>query len=588
MIFKFRGFFLLLFICLASPKFVSAQDFLLHEMNYVASNQIPLGDIMDELSKEQGFYFSYQSSLINLNEPITVPSYEGQVEGFLRVLLGEDYEFKEHDKYVIIKYAPGKLDIDLEKGNKSSILRGKVKDFHSGEPVPFASVYEKNTLVSALSDENGDFEFKFKKQPNDLIWLGISKEAYRDTSFVILPTVDVGLRENPNKLRFYPENGVAEAMENSALGRLLIGFRQRVQRLNFGGFFVESPMQVSFTPGLSSQGIFNSQMINNFSLNILGGYTAGVEGLEVAGIFNINQKDVKAFQVAGIFNMTGGDVEGFQASGIHNFVYGNVSGFQVGGIYNHVKGDVNGGQVAGIYNFTDGSSDIQIGGLLNRTAQANVLQIAGLSNHTSTSTGAFQIAGLNNYSEGEVSFQIAGLVNMAENVTGAQFSGLINIAKSSDYPIGLINLIEDGQKSLSVGIDETGLGQIIFRSGGRKLYGLIGTGIMEQSEKTMYGFDFGLGLHVFKKEKTGMDFEFVNRQTTDFSGLTNNSSFFRLIPGYKFGNHFKLVAGPSIGFTAFDKNWTYPSPGYVIAERTTTNGRYSLHAGFYAGIQYSF
>ncbi|WP_339923818.1 hypothetical protein [uncultured Cyclobacterium sp.] len=588
MIFKSRGLFLLFIICLTSPTFVGAQDFLLHEMNYVASNHIPLGDIMDELSKEQGFYFSYQSSLINLNEPVSVPSYEGQVAGFLRVLLGEDYEFKEHDKYVIIKYAPGKLDIDFDKGNRASVFKGKVRNLQNGEPVPFASIYEKNTLVSSLSDENGDFELKFKKQPNDLIWLTISKEAYRDTSFIILPTVDVGLREKPKKLRFYPENGVAEAMENSALGRLLIGFRQRVQRLNFGGFFVESPMQVSLTPGLSSQGFFNSQMINNFSLNILGGYTAGVEGLEIAGIFNINQKDVKVFQVAGIFNMTGGDVDGFQASGIHNFVYGNVLGFQVGGIYNHVKGDVKGGQVAGIYNFTDGASDIQIGGLLNKTAQINVLQIAGLSNHANTSTGAFQIAGLNNYSKGEVSFQIAGLVNKAEKVTGAQFSGLINIAKTSDYPIGLFNFIEDGKKSLSVGIDETGLGQVTFRSGGRKLFGIIGTGMMERPEKIMYGIDFGLGLHVFNRQKVTMDFEFVNRQTTDFSNLSNNTSFFRLIPGFKLGDHFSLEAGPSVGFTVFDKNWTYPSPGYVLAERATSNGKYTLHAGFYAGVQYEF
>ncbi|WP_339900871.1 hypothetical protein [uncultured Cyclobacterium sp.] len=586
MIFKIRWFFLLFTIFLTPQKFVSAQDFLLHEMNYEVANQVALGNVMDELSQEQGFYFSYQSSLIDLDETVSVPSYEGQVAGFLRLLLGEDFEFKEHDKYVIIKYAPGKLDVDLIEGNKRSMLKGKVRDLHSGEAVPFASVYEKNSMVSSLSDQNGDFELKYKKQPDDLVWLTVSKEEYRDTSFVILPSVDVGLRDKSRKLRFYPEDGAVEAMENSALGRLFIGFRQRVQRLNLGGFFAESPMQVSLTPGLSSQGVFNSQMINNFSLNILGGYTAGVEGLEIAGIFNINQKDVKAFQVAGIFNMTGGDVDGFQASGIHNFVYGKVNGFQVGGIYNHVKGEVNGGQVAGIYNFSQGSSDIQIAGLLNKTDQANVLQIAGLSNRADRSTGAFQIAGLNNYSQGEVSYQIAGLVNKAEHVSGVQLAGLINIAKSSDYPIGLINLIENGRKSLAVGIDETGIGQITFRSGGRKLYGIVGLGMRELSER-MYGLDLGFGLHVLDKKKLLMDFEFVNRQITDFSEFSNNTSFFRLIPAYKLGDRLSIMGGPSIGFTVFDKNWEYPSPGYVLAGRTTKNGRYALHAGFYAGVAYS-
>lgn len=586
MIFKVCTFFLLFTIFLMPQRFVVAQGFLLHEVSYEAANQVAIGNVMDELSQEQGFYFSYQSSLIDLDETVSIPNYNGQVAGFLRLLLGEDYEFKEHDKYVIIKYAPGKLDVDLIEQNKRSILKGVVRDLNSGEAVPFASIYEKSTLISALSDKNGGFELKYKKQPDDPVWLVISKEEYRDTSFVILPSVDVALRGKPRKLRFYPEDGAVEAMENSALGRLFIGFRQRVQRLNLAGFFAESPMQVSLTPGLSSQGNFNSQMINNFSLNVLGGYTAGVEGLEIAGLFNMNQKDVKAFQVAGIFNMTGGDVEGFQVSGIHNFVYGKVNGFQVGGIYNHVKGEVNGGQVAGIYNFSQGSSDIQIAGLLNKTDKANVLQIAGLLNYADRSNGTFQIAGLNNFSRGEVNYQIAGLVNKAEKVSGVQLAGLLNIAKSSDYPIGLVNLIQDGRKSLSVGIDETGLGQITFRSGGRKLYGVVGVGMRESSER-MYGFDFGFGLHVFEKENLLMDFEFVNRQTTDFSEYSNNTSFFRWIPAYKIGDRFSIMGGPTIGFTVFDKNWEYPSPGHVLAGRTTNNGRYALHAGFYAGMAYS-
>lgn len=58
---------------------------------------------------------------------VTIPSYEGQVAGFLRVILGEDYEFKEHDKYLIIKYAPGKLDVDLIEGKSDQSLEVKLE-----------------------------------------------------------------------------------------------------------------------------------------------------------------------------------------------------------------------------------------------------------------------------------------------------------------------------------------------------------------------------------------------------------------------------------------------------------------------------
>jgi hypothetical protein len=37
-------------------------------------------------------------------------------------------------------------------------------------------------------------------------------------------------------------------------------------------------------------------------MNVIGGYTAGVDGLEMGGVFNINQKDVRYFQMAGVFN----------------------------------------------------------------------------------------------------------------------------------------------------------------------------------------------------------------------------------------------------------------------------------------------
>src|SRR5690606_20448831 len=166
--------------------------------------------------------------------------------------------------------------------------------------------------------------------------------------------------------RYFPDEGSAEAVENSFLGRMFIGFRQRFQRINLGGFFAENPVQMSFTPGLSSQGMFSSQMINHFSLNVLGGYTAGVEGFEAAGLFNINQRTVRGFQSAGIFNLAGGDVAGFQAAGILNTVYKNMEGIQVAGIHNQVSGGSGGLQIAGLYNRTDSTAQHQIAGVYNR------------------------------------------------------------------------------------------------------------------------------------------------------------------------------------------------------------------------------
>jgi hypothetical protein len=72
----------------------------------------------------------------------------------------------------------------------------------------------------------------------------------------------------------------------------------------------------------------SGQVINNFSLNIFGGYSGGVDGMELGGLFNIDKKDAQYFQAAGLFNMVGGNTNGVQLAGISNTVLKSVQGVQ--------------------------------------------------------------------------------------------------------------------------------------------------------------------------------------------------------------------------------------------------------------------
>ncbi|OYW18030.1 MAG: hypothetical protein B7Z54_06910, partial [Sphingobacteriales bacterium 12-47-4] len=81
-------------------------------------------------------------------------------------------------------------------------------------------------------------------------------------------------------------------VERTGMGKFLLSSGQKIQSLNLKKFFTERPFQVSLIPGLSSHGKLSSQVINKFSLNVLGGYTAGTQGIEIGGIFNIDKKDV--------------------------------------------------------------------------------------------------------------------------------------------------------------------------------------------------------------------------------------------------------------------------------------------------------
>ncbi|SHM56073.1 hypothetical protein SAMN04488057_102147 [Cyclobacterium lianum] len=565
---------------------LQAQGYLLSELDISYSSEPLLGEVFEQISSQRDFYFSYQSDLIDLDARLPLRQYNGTLEGFLYEVLGNAYVFSEHEGYLIIRYAPGQLDVALEVdlNGKVPVLRGQIIDLNSGKSIPDASIIEKSGLAYTMSDSRGFFELRLKPASATSTWLTLRKENYRDTSFVLLPSVEV----DPDKpgwaeFRFLPSGETGDNLENSFWGGLFIGFRQRMQRLNLAGFFAESPVQISLTPGLSTQGIFSSQMINNFSLNLLGGYTAGVEGIEAAGLFNLNQRMVSGMQTAGLFNLVGGGVSGFQAAGIFNNVYGRLSGFQVAGLVNLLGADLDGAQVAGLINRVSGKAPVQVAGWANIAQSSDRVQVAGLYNLTKADAGIAQIAGLANRSGGGVSYQIAGLINRADTVTRLQL-GLINVASSSDYPMGLINIIGDGEQSIALGMDETSFSRLSLRTGGRKMYGLIATGILLQSPPE-YGLELGLGIHLMRKMRYSMDLEIVERILIN---SPHRLSSLRFLQGYKQGKHLKFFAGPSLGLHGGDTNNEVFRQGVQLIKWNRNSQTHSIQLGVAGGIQWVF
>jgi hypothetical protein len=569
------------------PKDGISQELLTKELSYYNTEQRSIREILSKISEDHDFYFSFQGNTLAVDQSSEMQAYEGTLRGFLIHLLGNQYEFKEIPDYIIIRYAPKTLDLDadIDKSSKQVIVKGYVKDLDTRENISFASVYERNALVSTLSDQKGYFEIRLRPSQQSL-WLSLSKENYRDTTFILLPTVDIRPGNFQNRLTFFPDAGDPEAMEESFLGSLFIGFRQRLQRLNLGSLFGQSPYQVSLLPGIGSQGMFSSQMINRFSLNLLGGYSAGNSGFEVAGIFNLNQSDSKGFQSAGMFNVVGGKVSGFQVAGIHNLVFQELNGIQVAGLYNYVKKGANGLQVAGLINRTDSSANHQLAGLINYAGKSQGLQVAGLVNSSHNQAGMLQMAGLINHTNGTVHHQVAGLMNTANSAKGIQF-GLINRAETSAYPIGLLNLVKvGGHKTIGAAIDETAVTSITLRTGGENLYGLLGLGFEVPSRFQGFVFDIGFGAYLLEKGPFTLDLEGVHRLATDFNDHTHHYQSLRLLPGYRFSDRVIGFVGPSLNSAILDPGHETQVPGAVIWQYTNKNGTYGIFGGLIGGIQY--
>ncbi|WP_257666244.1 hypothetical protein [Parapedobacter tibetensis] len=515
-----------------------------------------VGDLLDDISKNQGFYFAYNSNAIAADSVITLSDFRGRLVDFLESTLGRDYEFKESPGYVIIRYAPGSMEltfhVEKDRGNPL-VVEGKIKDASNDKGVHLASIYERNILVSTLSDPGGNFKLTIKR-PGETIWLTISKENYRDTTVMLLPPVQVKPKNKWSRYRYYPDDSEGSGLEGTAFGRFFISSKQRIQSVNLGGFFAYSPYQVSVTPGLSSHGMFNSQVVNQVSLNLIGGYTAGVNGVEIAGGFNINQKDARDLQIAGLFNVVGRHAQGLQLAGASNIVMHSVSGMQLAGLGNWGS-DVKGVQLSGMFNVAENIRGIQVTGVINKSV-------------------------------GETGNQIAGGVNIAGKVKGIQLAGLVNMADSSDYPIGLINLIKQGSKGLSVAMDESSMAQVAFRSGGRVLYGLIGAGYYLNGNPMKYAIETGIGVHILRRGPFNLDAEMVNRASTDFKKHSEPRLSFRLLSQVYLGRHLGIIAGPTVNYTYPDKGATVSSviPGWKWYHNTETGK--ALYMGIYSGLLY--
>ena len=505
-------FFTLYCHCLAQHSLNKASQ---HHLDKLISMNIKnerVSDVLGKMSKAGGFYFSYSGRLFSQDSVLSIKTHNQPVRDVLDQLFSGKVDYKEFNEHIILRYAAHHFTIEPENITSAEglyIISGWVVDTESGIRVKQASVYEKRLLPSTLTDQNGYFTLKFKGEHKEVI-LTASKENYRDTSLVFLADIKVkpeGYKDSKETAGNF-QNGV----ETSGFSRFFISSRQRIQSMNIPDFFANMPYQASLTPGLSSHGLMSSQVVNKFSLNLIGGYTAGVNGIELGGMFNISKGEVKKLQVAGLFNAIGGSVEGIQLAGLLNDVRTDVSGVQVAGLFNSVRKKMSGVQIAGLANLVlDTVGGTQAAGLFNITTQeAAGVQIAGIGNIATRSFRGTQIAGVFNYAKEMHGIQI-GLINLSENNDGVS--------------IGLINFVKNGYNKISLSSNEFINANVAYKMGNAKLYNIlfVGKNFSKTERVETVGFGFGHDFLFNNRFSMGLEFssQYVYLGNWDYANFLN-------------------------------------------------------------------
>lgn len=314
--------------------------------------------------------------------------------------------------------------------------------------------------------------------------------------------------------------------------------------LSFNAFSQQdkpSAMHLGLAYPLSTHGVLAKQYTNDFSLHAIYGISGGE----------------KSFVLSGIGTSVFGYAEGVQIAGIFNHISGNARGFALGGVANTGK-DVIGTWIAGVFNATHKAE-------------------------------GFQLAGVGNFSDYVRGFQFAGVMNIANKVDGVQLAGILNIADSSDYPIGIINIIRNGEKYAGLQFDELQDLMATFRSGSRHTYGILGVGY--NLKHSFIAVEIGLGYHFNFTKQFRIDTELAETKFIDPGhSKTADRCSFRIIPAFSFLSNFNIFAGPSINFLNGNaEHYKDLFPNWSFAEKTTSKGvRSQWYVGYAAGIQYRF
>ena len=611
MVFYKQALFIIAIIlatCTAGGDHCDGQSLLNKRVSFQA-NKKPLKDILALVGKQGGFYFSYNSNLIKNDSLITISVHNEPIKDVLKGLLGEDWQYKETDNHIIIQQS------EIEKWFSVS---GYIVDEKTGEKVSDASVFEVHQLVSTLTDQNGFFRLRLKaKEKYDAAELRVSKGFYVDTAMILGQGYDQEY-VIPISPADYALPGVVitqySDVEKSWFGKHFFSATLRKSSANITKFFVDKPMQVSFTPGLGTHGKMSSQVVNTLSFNVLGGYTAGVNGFELGGVFNIDKKDVRYVQIAGFFNMVTANVEGVQIAGFSNYIRSKATGVQIAGFMNKA-GSVEGTQIAGFSNITiKDVKGVQVAGFTNHAINVNA-QVAGFINIAKTIDGAqtagfinvtwkkvkgiqtagginfaskidgMQVAGLMNIGGTVRGVQTAGLINVARKVSGVQIAGLINIADSCDYPIGLLNIVRNGDRAIGMNVDEISTYMINCRTGGRILYSIWGLGLNTRNRDiTLLAGQLGMGAHLRLARHFRINNEVIATTMSDIGKKRMQNYSFSVLPSIKYWP-LEIFAGPSVNYSVITNDLATDVRLNSMWHSTLVVATHQIRFGYKLGVQ---
>ncbi|MBA4853312.1 STN domain-containing protein [Emticicia sp. BO119] len=603
-----------------------------------------LDNALKGISEVGNFSFSYNPSEIDINKRVSASVQNQPVREVLNLIFSTTATFKNKGNYIILK----KND---EEPKKDFFVMGYVSDGETGLKIEKASVYEPITLASAVTNQYGYYRLKIPTTV-PIVSVQIRKQNYHNGEMAVKGRTNTTL--NITLLPIKPIRVSAEKIEPIAIRRdtfpqkkidsiapiqiaplitiqrdssisnpkksdyqdywnetkdrlaaaqrhitdWLITTRQNIHLDNIGDT-IYRPVQVSLLPFIGTNHYLSGNVINEYSFNIIAGYSLGITKLEIGGFLNLVKGNVSGVQAAGFANLVGETVKGAQWGGFANIVGQSAYGIQGAGFGNLVFRNFSGIQGAGFMNVVLHSTRyaVQGAGFGNLImGSGSGVQAAGFANLVRRDFDGVQVSGFINYTGGTFKGLQVGVVNAANRVNDGLQIGVLNLTEQSNsIPIGLVSFVKrGGYRRLELNIDEVNLANITFKTGVKRFYNIFTAGYgFNEPNKPLFSFGYGLGTAWRLNRAFWLNFDIVS------SHLQNdvyNWELNQLIRGslgleLHLSPRIAIFLAPSISFHAtqeseinlgqLNKLKFYEEQGRYFGERATL----SSWLGYQAGIR---
>lgn len=608
---------IVLLLCLCGTLY--AQSPVLEKKVSLQYREMEIGDILKDLNKRYKLKFSYSSNVVPEKKKVSISIKNVMLKDALNDLFKEtDVAFQVVGEQIVFKKGIRKNSSSLQKYRAQENNYQHVEVVHA--PVLYdPKIHQEDLLASSNADfiidtmpddlgmevplliEDDGYEpskkdlkrkYKLEKQMLKLKF-ALIKDSLRRGGNTLSKLemkynyIEQKMKEEYYKLMYGPSKN-KDIMDTAVTAPVDSLQKQDTTQKDKEKDYLYRPFQVTFVSPLGTNGQDCGRTVNVFSINVLGGYAAGLDGMELGGIANIEKDYVHGVQMAGVANVVNGKTTGLQLSGFTNVCGDTVKALQAAGFCNVVNGSFTGLQSAGFCNVDKGS--------------VKGFQGAGFLNVCQDSLVGIQVAGFANINNGDVTgIQGAGFLNTAKKLKGVQF-GVINIADTveSGIPIGLLSIVrKGGYRRFEIYGTESIYGNVAFKIGVKSFYNIFQAGASVSGNNLRATTGYGLGsevslgkramvnfenvtMHVWEAEKINPELNLLNRFSTTF--------------GVRLGQkNTTLFAGPSLN-VAISSQYLQgkTEPGSDIAPYTfydhTFKGSKDVNlkmwVGFNAGIRF--